>query len=104
MSDFIYDSDDSSYSDISICEELTTLVLQCESIHLHHDTIIERLGSLHSKITKQPSIVLYNEEGECTLESILEMVHAETLKEIGQGKDVSFGRRLMETLEKYSMK
>jgi hypothetical protein len=92
------DETETTSSNISVCDEIQTLIDNLEINNQLHETAITSLLLLHNLIKKNEAIYMNYNNTLTDLDDILEELHQKALSEIEAGNPSTFGQNLVDIL------
>jgi hypothetical protein len=92
-------SSDTSFGDISICEEIGELIEKCEEFHNHIHSCFETLENIQSFFLLNNNINVTHNNWTGDFNELLQLFHQDALTKIKNGQPSSFGEELLKMLD-----
>lgn len=94
------DSDsDSSFDNISVCEEISQLIEQCQSIHTNIQNSVETLKNIESFVINHNNIIVTHNNLTEDFCELLKILHLNVLQDIENTNIHNFGQKLLEIID-----
>lgn len=92
-------SSETSFGDISVCQEIGELIEKCEELQDCIHNSFEALNTIQSMMENHQSITVTYNEWSGDFEELLELFHNDALTNIKNGNPSNFGQELLKMLD-----